>query len=144
VTVGNPARPILSLGNMILEDTAIQFMGPLDKDDFPTKLKVECTLKPARPRDRDDVQMMFVPNNMERLYSSALDYVKQTYSGQVGPNFGGSGDQTQARSQDPLGNISNSDTQELLNESAKFGDQVAARFPNHVAGTISNSQKWTT
>jgi len=144
ITVGNPTRPILSVGNMILEDTSIQFMGPLDKDDFPTKLKVECSLKPARSRDRDDVQMMFVPNNMERLYSSALDYVKQTYSGQVGPSFGGEGDQLQARNQEPRGNISEADKQQLLKENQKFELSMTRRFPNHSSGTISNSQKWTT
>ena len=145
VTIGNPSRPILAIGNMILEGTTIQFMGPLDKDDFPTKLKVECSLKPARPRDRDDVQMMFVPNNQERLYSSALDFVKQTYSGQVGPDFGGNGDQTQrARKQDPNGNISEADKLKLQNDSREFNGSVARKFPNHTAGTVANSQKWTT
>ncbi len=145
ITIGNPTRPILSLGNMVLESTDLQLLGPLDKDDFPTKLKVSCALKPARPRDRDDVQMMFVPNNQERLYSSALDYVKQSYSGQVGPNFGGDGDQTQrSRKQDPNGNLSEADKAKLKNDSATFNSAVKQKFPNHTAGTVSNSQKWTT
>jgi len=144
ITIGNPLRPIMSLGNMILEDTSIQLLGPLDKDDFPTKLKVECTLKPARSRDRDDVQMMFVPNNAERLYSSALDYVKQTYSGQVGPDFGGNGDQVQARKQDPHGNISEADKKELAEDTRAFDANIAHRFPNHAAGVVANAQKWTT
>ena len=142
VTVGNPTRPILSLGNMILEDTEIQFSGPLNKDDFPTKLTVTCTLKPARPRDRDDVQMMFVPNNKERIYSSALDYLKKTYYGQVGPNFGGSGDQT--KKQVPMGNFMESDKELMAAEANNFENLLTARFPNHGFGQVDGTSKWTT
>lgn len=142
VAIGNPARPILSLGNMILEETNIQFGGPLNKDDFPTKLTVECTLKPARPRDRDDVQMMFVPNNKERLYSSALDYVKKTYYGQVGPNFGGDGDKT--TTQDPGTNLLANDIELMEAESSSFANILAERFPNHEQGQADGSAQWTT
>ena len=142
VTVGNPTRPILSLGNMILEDTEIGFSGPLNKDDFPTKLTVTCSLKPARPRDRDDVQMMFVPNNKERIYSSALDYVKKTYYGQMGRSFGGEGDQTQ--SQDPQGSIVASQAARMDGEQNKFENLLSSRFPNHGLGQVEGTAKWTT
>ena len=142
VTIGNPSRPILSLGNMILEDTEIQFMGPLGIDDFPTKLQVVCTLKPARPRDRDDVQMMFTPNSGERMYSSALDYIKKTYSGQVGPSFGGSGDQI--RKQNPLSSFTSADKQTTEAETQDFANTLEARFPNHAGGQVENQIKWTT
>ena len=142
VTIGNPTRPILSLGNMILEDTEIQFMGPLNKDDFPTKLQVTCSLKPARPRDRDDVQMMFVPNNKERIYSSALDYLKKTYYGQVGPNFGGNGDQT--KRQAPATGLMESDKALMNAEANSFENLLLARFPNHGFGQVEGTSKWTT
>ena len=142
VTVGNPTRPILSLGNMILENTEIGFSGPLNKDDFPTKLTVTCSLKPARPRDRDDVQMMFVPNNKERIYSSALDYLKKTYYGQVGPNFGGSGDQT--KKQVPMGNFMESDKELMAAEANNFENLLTSRFPNHGFGQVQGTSKWTT
>jgi hypothetical protein len=142
VMVGNPTRPMLSMGNMILEDTEIQFGGPLNKDDFPTKLTVTCSLKPARPRDRDDVQMMFVPNNQERVYSSALDYLKSTYYGQVGPNFGGDGDKT--KSQAPGTNLTPNDEALMAGEENSFANLLAARFPNHGGGQIEGSTKWTT
>jgi hypothetical protein len=67
ITVGNPANPIISLGNMILEKTDVDIFGPLGADDFPTKLKVVCTLKPARPRDRLDIIAMFSRNNRTYL-----------------------------------------------------------------------------
>jgi hypothetical protein len=145
VTIGNPARPMISSGNLILEGTEIQFDGPLDKDDFPTKLKVTCSLKPARPRDRDDIQMMFVPNNGERLYSSALDYVKTAYYGQVGPNFGGEGDQTRPGSPNTV--MNNLPFESVDGESTQKENYLAQRFPNFVnggAGKIENVAKWTT
>lgn len=142
ITVGNPARPILSLGNMILENTDLQFMGPLSKDDFPTKLQVTCTLKPARPRDRDDVQMMFAPNNQERLYGSAMDYVKKTYYGVVGPDLGGEGDQTEK--QDPGSGLSEAEKEKMEREAQLFSDRLNTRFPNHALGPVDGTGKWTT
>jgi len=142
ITVGNPARPILSLGNMILESTDIQFFGPLDINDFPTKLVVKCTLKPARPRDRDDVQMMFAPNNQERLYGTAMDYVKKTYYGQVGPNFGPASDPT--RKQNPLQAYLQNDPQFSQQEQNNFENILRQRFPNFASGIVDNKRKWTT
>lgn len=60
--VGNPANPIISIGNLILEKAEIDLHGPLGADDFPTKLTVTCTLKPGRPRDRSDIISMFHRN----------------------------------------------------------------------------------
>lgn len=59
VMVGNPANPIVSIGNLILEKSEYHLHGALGADDFPTKLTVTCTLKPARPRDRSDMMAMF-------------------------------------------------------------------------------------
>jgi hypothetical protein len=146
VTVGNPSRPILTMGNMILEGTDVQFDGPLDKDDFPTRLTVTCTLKPARPRDRDDVQMMFAPNNGERLYSSALDYIKKSYYGQVGPNFGGSGDQTKPGSPSQMATAMSDQNAAMNAEEGARENYLAQRFPNFQkdSGIVENVAKWTT
>lgn len=62
VMVGNPANPIVSVGNLILENTEIEFAGALGPDDFPNKLIVTCKLKPARPRDRTDILSIFHKN----------------------------------------------------------------------------------
>jgi hypothetical protein len=67
VTVGNPVNPIISVGNLILDKTDIDLGGPLGPDDFPTKLIVTCTLKPARPRDRSDIMSMFHRNGRTYL-----------------------------------------------------------------------------
>jgi hypothetical protein len=67
LTVGNPANPIISVGNMILNKTEVELYGPLGFDDFPTKVKVTCSLKPGRPRDRTEIMGMFSRNGRTYL-----------------------------------------------------------------------------
>lgn len=75
VMVGNPINPIISVGNLIMEKADIEFDGALGPDDFPNKLKVICTLKPARPRAREGILDMFHRNG--RTYTT-LDPKKLT------------------------------------------------------------------
>ena len=70
VMVGNPANPIISIGNLILKETEVEFGGVLGPDDFPTKLIVTCKLQPARPRERLDMMSMFSRN--QRTYLTTL------------------------------------------------------------------------
>lgn len=67
VTIGNPYRPILSIGNLILTNTEIKFSDELGIDGFPTQVIVTCTLKHAKPRDRAGIEMMFQAG-MQRAY----------------------------------------------------------------------------
>ena len=83
LTIGNPKHPIMSMGNMILDNTEISFNGPLGLDDFPTQMKVTITLKHAKPRDAGDIEKMFMfgdwriytpmDKNYELLYNSSSD-----------------------------------------------------------------------
>ena len=59
VTIGNPRNPILSVGNLIIENTSFQQYGPLGIDDFPTGIKVSITLKHAKPRDMVEIGKMY-------------------------------------------------------------------------------------
>lgn len=59
VTVGNPMNPIIVCGNLALQDASFEFEGPLSYEGFPTKMKVEITLKPGRPRDKTEIESMF-------------------------------------------------------------------------------------
>lgn len=59
VMVGNPRNPILSIGNLILENATITQSGPLGIDDFPTELKVSVELKHCTPRDVTDIGRMY-------------------------------------------------------------------------------------
>lgn len=59
VMVGNPRNPILSIGNLILENATITQSGPLGIDDFPSELKVSVELKHCTPRDVTDIGRMY-------------------------------------------------------------------------------------
>ena len=59
VTIGNPMNPIIVCGNLALQDAGFEFEGPLSYEGFPTKMKVEITLKPGRPRDKTEIESMF-------------------------------------------------------------------------------------
>ena len=67
VMIGNPHHPIMSMGNMILTDTSIEHYGPLGLDDFPTNLKVTCTLTRGKPRDIREIEKMYMSGN-DRIY----------------------------------------------------------------------------
>lgn len=148
VQIGNPTQPMLSVGNMILENTEIIFDGPLSVDDFPTKMTVKCTLKPARPRDRDDIQMMFVPNNGNRLYASAMDFIKNTYYGQV-PAGGGRKHNAAFNTTPNKSMASGNQTADDV-DNVRLGSLLANRFPNHGTGNpartanIEAGARWTT
>lgn len=109
LTIGNPKHPILSMGNMIIDDCKITQYGPLGLDDFPTGLKVEVTLKHGKPRDAQAIEQMYTMgdfrlyNNMngaiKEMYEEAVDYrnseagsVKKTHEGDTGDIFNGWGD----------------------------------------------------
>lgn len=59
LTVGNPLNPICTIGNLILDDMSIAFDEMLGSDDFPVGIKATFKLKPARPRDKTDIENMF-------------------------------------------------------------------------------------
>ena len=59
VTIGNPLNPIMVVGNLALQDCEINFEGPTSIHDFPEKMVVIIKLKPARPRDKAEIESMF-------------------------------------------------------------------------------------
>ncbi len=59
VTVGNPLNPIAVIGNLACVDTKLSFKGGMGVQDFPEALELKVTLKPARPRDKAEIESMF-------------------------------------------------------------------------------------
>lgn len=60
LTIGNPLKPIITIGNLEVTNTEVQHLGPLGIDDFPTELKVTISFKHARPRDAVDIEKMYM------------------------------------------------------------------------------------
>lgn len=78
VTIGNPRKPIMSIGNMIITDVSIEHTGPLGIDDFPTGLKVSVQLERGKPRDLRDIEKLYMQGT-DRIYSSMNDKVFDMY-----------------------------------------------------------------
>ena len=74
ITFGNPLNPIAVMGNMYCDSTDFQFGGELSYDGFPTELTMTMSLKPARPRDKADIERMF-NGGKGRLYLTPEDGV---------------------------------------------------------------------
>ena len=67
VTIGNPLNPIAVVGNLYCENADFKFGGELSYEGFPTELTVTVSLKPARPRDKADIERIF-NGGKERMY----------------------------------------------------------------------------
>jgi hypothetical protein len=76
LTVGNPYRPILSIGNLILTNTQMSFGDTIGHDGFPTSLKIVCTLKHAKPRSRAEIEMMFNAGHSRTYWQPKSDVLK--------------------------------------------------------------------
>ena len=59
MTVGNPMNPMMVCGNLALQSSSVEFEGPLGFEGFPSKIKLTVELKPARPRDKGEIESMF-------------------------------------------------------------------------------------
>lgn len=78
ITIGNPYRPIVSMGNMILLKTEIKHSGPLGLDDFPTNLTVTCDFDRGKPRDQYGVEAIYMNGN-DRIYHGMSDKIFDAY-----------------------------------------------------------------
>lgn len=68
LTIGHPLNPIMTIGNLICTNVEVNFPdNKLGFDDFITKIEAIVTLKPAMPRDRAGIEMMF-NYGRKRLY----------------------------------------------------------------------------
>lgn len=67
LTIGNPYNPIMSIGNLILTSSTVTHSGALGVDDFPSEIKVTCSLKPARSRDSTGIARYYT-KGMSSIY----------------------------------------------------------------------------
>jgi hypothetical protein len=74
VTIGNPLNPIAIMGNLACTDTEVNFEGPMGPNDFPERMVVTVKLKPARPRDKAEIESMFNAGR-GRFYIQPTDQV---------------------------------------------------------------------
>lgn len=101
ITIGNPYRPIISMGNMILLKTEISHSGPLGLDDFPTNLTVKCDFDRGKPRDQYGVEAIYMNGN-DRVYNGMSDKILDMYKAADVYKKGGTNTQF-ALDRDPVG-----------------------------------------
>jgi hypothetical protein len=80
LTVGHPMNPIMTMGNLICTGVDVSFPDDtLSLGDFPTTIKATVKLKPAMPRDRAGIEMMF-NHGKKRIYMPSVVKVQKTQS----------------------------------------------------------------
>lgn len=84
LVIGNPCNPIAMIGNLICEDVTFEFNDVLGPDDFPTELTVMIKLKPARERERGEIESMFNRGRGRLYQSSAPVYSNSQSTGAFG------------------------------------------------------------
>ena len=82
LTIGNPKRPIMSIGNMIITGCTIEHCGPLGLDDFPTGLKVTVELNRGKSRDLRDIEKLYMQGN-DRIFTSMGEKVFDMYANSI-------------------------------------------------------------
>lgn len=78
ITIGNPMRPIMSMGNMVLKSCKIEHSGPLGLDDFPSNLKVTCEFDRGRVRDSYGTQALYT-SGQENITHTMSRHVRDMY-----------------------------------------------------------------
>lgn len=130
VTVGNPANPIIMVGNLALTKTEVSLEGALGPDDFPTKIVISCSLEPARPRDRLDMMAMFSRNNRTYLTASPKG-IKNNWNAGGDPSKGGA---NPGKSQDKNGTFNTNTVTVSMDKQT-----MVSRFPNHTSAGQGSS-----
>lgn len=75
LTIGNPLNPIMTMGNLVIDSTEIEFGDELGWDDFPTTFKVTITLSMGQPRDKAGIESVF-NKGMGRTYWAPTTIIK--------------------------------------------------------------------
>jgi hypothetical protein len=89
------------IGNLICTDITFNFNDVLGPDDFPTEITATVTLKPAREREKGEIESIFNRGNGRLYQSTAPAYSNSQSLGAygtvrgdliLGPNTDGSSD----------------------------------------------------
>lgn len=86
LTVGNPYRPILTIGNLICKGFDLQFIDDqLTVDDFPSGIKYTIKLETGRPMDKGDIEsiMAFGQGRLYNPPKGFLDKDRQKNNGNI-------------------------------------------------------------
>jgi len=80
VTIGNPKRPLLSSGDMVVKNVNLQLGKTLAFNDLPSTLKLEFTLESARNLGAQEIFKKFNTGKGRTYKKIDLSYVESDYS----------------------------------------------------------------
>lgn len=163
VTIGNPLRPMFCSGDMYTDDVKITLGPVLAFNDLPTSIKVDLTLKPARPCGLQEIMAKFNTGNLrvvnvrrdQNQTENPLDTADYMYADPVvlqpdsNPNAANSQNVNNASSGSSGGTKENA-SQETTNRNANSpnptngSSATAFSGSSGAAGTSSVSQPATT
>jgi hypothetical protein len=73
ITLGNPLRPVFCAGDMLVEDVRVVSGPDLAFNDLPSRVRVEFTMKNARPWGLQEIKAKFNTGNV-RSVSTVRDF----------------------------------------------------------------------
>lgn len=71
LTIGHPLRPVISMGNLVLDDAELELGNELGYNDFPTTINAEFKLSTARNRGAQELQQIFNQGKGRIYYKTA-------------------------------------------------------------------------
>jgi hypothetical protein len=91
LTIGNPKKPVLSVGNLVCDSVTVNVGNVLSYDDVPTTIEVTYGLKDGRSRGIQEIMRLF-NNDSFRQYdlppNSPGDVPAESLPAGAGSNFG--------------------------------------------------------
>lgn len=78
MTVGNPYRPMMKMGNLIVKDWEMTHSGHIGIDDFPSNLKFVINVEQGMPRDKAAVESIYNYGDGKMYYKPVIAGTEQT------------------------------------------------------------------
>ncbi len=72
VMIGNPKKPIISCGNLVIQSVSIDMSNQLGFDDWPTTIYAKFTLTSARPLGASDIESIYNAGQQRIYYTGFL------------------------------------------------------------------------
>jgi hypothetical protein len=75
LTIGNPKKPVVSIGDMVVDKVELKGKNELGYDDWPTEIEAKITLKNARPLGAQEIENIF-NGAQQRIYYRSIINIK--------------------------------------------------------------------
>lgn len=72
VMVGNPKKPIISCGDMVIQSVVLELGNELGFDDWPTTIYATFTVKSARPMGASDIESIYNAGQQRIYYTGFI------------------------------------------------------------------------